>query len=363
MKIAIYAQDGSPLGVTPYMIDHRGVGGAELSMMTWAETMAHRGHSVTVYNNPETPIGDTAVSYKWQWEFNPAAPIDVFIVYRSPNEYTPIVNSRLKVHWSTDQQTIGNYAKDIVPHVDQIVCISPRHLSYYQDRYQPPQNRIRYIDLGVRASDYEGEPPKRNPKQFIFCSVPQRGLMEVAKLWPKIIERDPACKLVITSDYTLWGTSANNGNERARFMGMPGVKFLGAIPRAELAKHQQESGFHLYPCIYDELFCISVAETQYAGAIPLTSDMGAIATTNEWGHQIEGNPENNGPWHGRFLNLVLAQLKAVDDESSTIEAYREQMIQGAKNRFSWERICDQWELMFAELLEEKEQEAAHVVSA
>jgi hypothetical protein len=91
--------------------------------------------------------------------------------------------------------------------------------------------------------------------------------------------------------------------------------------------------------------------------------MGAIKTTNEWGHQIEGNPENNGPWHDAFLNLVLAQLQAVDDESSTIEAFREQMMTGAKKRFSWEAICDQWELMFSELLEEKEQEAAHVVSA
>ena len=52
LKIDLYCNDGSPLGVTPPDIYGRGVGGAELSMMSWAETMARRGHQVRIYNNP-----------------------------------------------------------------------------------------------------------------------------------------------------------------------------------------------------------------------------------------------------------------------------------------------------------------------
>jgi hypothetical protein len=41
--IDLYANDGSPIGITPPDIYGRGVGGAEIVDETWAETMAGRG--------------------------------------------------------------------------------------------------------------------------------------------------------------------------------------------------------------------------------------------------------------------------------------------------------------------------------
>ena len=35
-----------------------------------------------------------------------------------------------------------------------------------------------------------------------------------------------------------------------------------------------------YPCIYDELFCIALAEAQYAGVHTVSTGMGACGTTN-----------------------------------------------------------------------------------
>lgn len=338
LKIDIYCRDGSPLKITPPMIYGRGVGGAELSMMTWAETMSGRGHTVRVYNNPDSPGDYDGVAYLPQSDFNPTEHRDVFIVYRSPNQYIRDAKAGIKIHWSTDQFTMGNYATDIVPFVDKIVCISPYHMADYQSRYNPPPEKITHLDLGVRLKDYPAKIEKIQ-NRFIFCSVPERGLKVIRYIWPRIKEALPDATLVITADHRLWGShSPNNQAYRLDLLGQDGIVFLGAISRHELVKHQAKAQLHLYPCIYPELFCISSAECQTIGAYSMTSDSGALATTNEFGFILPGNPEDPA-WQKTYVQLVIAQM--LDQKALTDKAQKG--IKLARKRFDWDVICDKWE--------------------
>lgn len=363
LKIDIYCRDGSPLKITPPMIYGRGVGGAELSMMTWAETMAARGHQVRVYNNPDTPGDYDDVSYLPQDDFERRYNRDVLIVYRSPTPDVKNVRAGVKIHWSTDQYTMGDYSKDIVPFVDKVICISPYHMADYQSRLvaalssgkwpmenwipdinatlqntvNAPLEKITYIDLGVRLQDYPLEMEKVL-NRFIFCSVPDRGLTVIRQIWPQIKEALPDATLVITSDYRLWGSHPGNSTHRLNLLGVDGIVFLGAIERHELARHQAQAQIHLYPCLYDELFCISAAECQAVGAVPITSDAGALATTNEFGLIVPGNPEDP-TWQRIYVDLVVA---AALDQNILIDKAKEG-IKLARVRFDWDRICDEWE--------------------
>lgn len=336
LTIDLYANDGSPLGVTPPDIYGRGVGGAELSMMTWAETMATRGHQVRVYNNPSTSGIYDGVEYLPQGSFEPRDYRDVFIVYRSPNPHIRVVNAGVKLHWSTDQYTIGNFAQDIFPFVDRVVCISPFHVNYHLKRYGVENGKIGYLDLGVRLGDYAHEVEKVRGR-CIFCSVPDRGLNILRVVWPKIKERAPHASLVITSDYTLWGAPALNHQYRLAFVDQPGVTFAGKIPREHLACEQQAAEVMSYPCTYDELFCISAAECQAAGAVPVTSDFGSLATTNEWGNVLAGHPMDGG-WQKSFVDRVVSLLSG-----GGLEERGRQASGGARKRFDWNLICEKWE--------------------
>lgn len=342
LKIDLYAQDGSPLSLVPADIYGRGVGGAELSMMTWAEGLARRGHQVRIYNNPSQPGDHDGVYYLPQSAFVPGEDRDVFIVYRSPNPHTISAKAGIKIHWSTDQYTIGDYGRDIVPHVDKIVCISPRHMDYYREKYNPPAGKIMYLDLGVRLGDYQASIEKARHR-FIYCSQSERGLTIVRRVWPEIKEALPDATLVITADHRMWGShSPNNHQYRLDFLNCDGVVFLGSIPRRELIEHQQMAQIHLYPCIYDELFCISAAECQVAGALPITSETGALATTNEFGVIIRGNPASPA-WQAKYVETVLEWAR--DQEGLTAKA--EAGMVKARERFGWEAILDQWEAVFA----------------
>ena len=334
MRIDLFCNDGSPLGLIPPDIYGKGVGGAELAMMSWAETMAKRGHQIRVFNNPIESGAFDGVQYLPQSLFDPSADRDVFITYRSPNPFTRIAKADVKIHWSCDQYTIGHFGRDIVPYVDYVVCISPYHRDYYQKQYGGGE-KVGYFDLGVRLEDYDQDIEKV-PGRCIFCSVPDRGLKILRQCWPKIKEQVPHASLVITSDYTLWGSpDPANHQHKISWSGLPDVMFVGKIPRAELVKEQLRAVCQPYPCTYEELFCISTAECQVAGAFPITSEIGALKTTNEAVY-LQGDPSSED-WQKELVDQMFLMLTL--DTDWKLARLRDR----ARQRFDWQRICNQWE--------------------
>lgn len=322
------------MGLTPPDIHGRGVGGAELAMMTWAEIMTSRGHRVRIFNDPAQPGNYAGVTYAPCSSFKFSEPRDVFITFRAPNRFTRLARAAVKIFWSCDQYTSGDFGRDIIPFVDRTVCISPYHVAYHLEHYAPDPAGIGYFDLGVRVQDYEQDIEKV-PGRCIFCSVPNRGLEVLRLMWDKIKARVPEASLVITSDYTLWGApSPLNHEHRLQWLGVEGVEFLGNISREQLVQEQLKAVCMPYPCTYAELFCISAAECQVAGAVPVTSDLGALKTTNQWGMPWPGNLLDS-QWQADFISHVCLVMERKPDYSP--------MIQEARRRFDWHTICGQWE--------------------
>lgn len=282
MRIDFLCNDGSPLGVSmntlmgadPAQI---GVGGAELAMLTLCEEWSKRGDQVRLYNDPrpnwQSPFEQLPIG-----TFNPQEDRDILIIYRSPN-LRAVGAKGLKVWFSTDQFSVGNYAQ-FRQMVDKVVCISEYHSNYFKANYQI--NDAIVIDLPVRVHDYENKNIEKIKNRFIFTSVPARGLDVMLEIWPRIVKEVPDATLVITSDYRLWGHSLGMGNEQfiSKARGLENITFLSAVPRTRLIEEQLKAEINMYPCIYDELFCIAIAEAQVAGAYTITSDCGALATTN-----------------------------------------------------------------------------------
>ena len=331
-SIDILTINGSPTGVTPLEIEDKGVGGAELSLLRLADGLANRGHRVRVYNDPRHPYDTNNLSFYPRDAFVQGEHRNVLISFRGPHPLALNSNRDKHIGFSCDQFTEGDY--DLWYRiVDKMVLISPFHKSDHEQRYkQFDAEKAIITDLGVTNWEYEEDLPKKD-KQVIFCSVPDRGLDRVATIWPRVLEYIPDASLVITSDYRLWGIAdPMNMQYKLKFVGIPGVKFLGKIPRTELVAAQKQSEVHLYPCTYEELFNISTAETQSAGALALTSGIGAIKTTNFTGKILHDDDEFVEETV-RFLRLPKEQREQIQKE---IKAK-------ALARFSWNKILDFWE--------------------
>lgn len=337
MKWYFFCNDGSPIGVVPQDIfGARGVGGAELALLSLTATLAELGHEVWIFNNPRETPKNTEVHFAPKAQFFKQPKSDVFVLFRSPNQALEKSKAKVKLFWSCDQYTVGNYTKQIFPFVDRIVTISPFHTDYHVKHWDAKPKKIGHIDLGVRLQDYEDKTVEKVKGLAIYCSVPGRGLKDLHDIWPQIYKQMPEARLIITSDFSLWGApSPRNREWRLRFARTKGVKFLGKVPRKILVHHQLQAQAHLFPCVYEELFCISAAECQAAGAVPITTRRGALATTNRWGIQIRGDPSTT-PWRAKFIEHALEAL------AGGLEDLRQAGIEGASREFRWTTIAGQW---------------------
>jgi glycosyltransferase involved in cell wall biosynthesis len=339
-KIDIICNDGSPLGVSERTINgddgQMGVGGAELALLTMCRAWEMYYNDVTLYNNPR---GGWASSFKQKTlrEFDPQEDRDILIVFRSPNQNAYEAKGK-KLWWSCDQYTIGEF-RDFATHVDKIVCISPFHAKYFKDIYGIENTNV--IDLPVRTWEYNDKIPKV-PHRCIFTSIPERGLTQLSQAWPKILAEVPDASLTITSDWRLWSQDASPElvmPYRLAFARMPNINYRAAVKRSELIQIQMEAQLHVYPCLYEELFCIAVAESQVAGTLPITSDVGALATTN-MARVIHGVPTDS-EWIDLFVKNTVELLN-----DPKLAEKQEHIREVAMKRFSIETILPQWEAVF-----------------
>lgn len=335
MKIDVLCNDGSPLHIVLDDVHGKngqiGVGGAEIALMTLCEAWAKRGDEVILYNDPHNP--NNVFEQRPIQSFNPGDARDVLIIFRSPNRLSYIAGGR-KIWWSTDQYTIGDF-REFSSTVQSIVTISKLHSEYFKSTYGI-ENTIP-IDLPVRTWEYDQD-IERIPNQLIFCSIPDRGLNEMAIAWERLYREVPDISLIITSDYRLWGAgSPLNESYLFKFVQKGNARFLGAIKRDELVRYQLQSDIMSYPCTYQELFCISAAECQVAGAYPVTSDFGALATTN-MGTIIKGNPSDTN-WLNEFTDRIIYLLNHRDE----LELRRWKVQEQSRKRFSINNILNQWD--------------------
>lgn len=338
MKIDVLCRDGSPLGVVEADVNGEipgriGLGGAELSLMTLCAAWKFNGHDVTLYNNPRV-VGQSSFKQRHTAQFNPQEDRDVLIIFRSPNPASYGAKG-LKVWFSCDQRTIDDYSH-FATTVNKVVTISQYHSKFFSDVYNI-QNAVA-IDLPVRTWEYKTVVEKK-PKQCMFTSIPDRGAKELSAVWGRIHAQVPDATLVLTSDWRLWAEWAGEDAVRPyklSFARLPNVTYLGAIKRPELVKIQMESEILVYPCTYEEMFCIAVAEAQVAGALPITSEYGALTTTN-MGIALHGNPRDSD-WQNRFVQIVVEQLNCPEK----LKEQQCRLREIAMKRFSLENILDKW---------------------
>lgn len=336
MKIDYLCNDGSPLGVSLATLlgndpNQIGTGGAEAAMLTLCEEWTKAGHQVRLYNDPrqgwDSPFEQLPIE-----TFNSQDDRDVLIVFRSPN-LRMIDAKGLKVWFSCDQNTVGDFSK-FRPMVDKVVCISPRHAQYFAQTYGINDGIV--IDLPVRVSEYENRDIEKVKNRFIFTSVPSRGLDVLLDMWPKLKREIPDASLVVTSDYRLWSHLYGRDNENfvRKAFSLEDVFYLSAVPRPKLVEEQLKAEIHLYPCEYDELFCIAIAESQVAGAYTITSDYGSLSSTNMM-KVINGEPR-------RMIGEYVSDAKKFIVEKATSSIYVKEMQEKAKIRFHPDTILKEW---------------------
>lgn len=286
-----------------------GVGGTEACVVLLAEAFSARGATAVVANRIAAPITDAGVRYVPVGSLG-EEPFDLVVLIK---RWTDAVADRgaTRVFVWTDVH-VGDPA-------GLARCQAWAHVTLTLSEFQRARLRRRFDNGAIEAlgaapietADYPDPPPIKD-RVLIYCSVPDRGLYYLKDVFPAIRRRVPDARLVITSDFTLWGAPPARDAFLKFFKGQPGVEYAGHVTRPELVGWQRRARVMAYPCSFEEGFCLAAAECMAAGAVPVTTrDFALVTTVGDGGVLVRGRPRS---WfyRRRFVRACVELL--TDDE-------------------------------------------------
>jgi glycosyltransferase involved in cell wall biosynthesis len=362
VRVVFLARQALPF--SPAEFDRQAVGGSELALYRVAKGLAELGHEVIVVNR----CVDEAGVYGGVWYFDltrdattwqqhvRSKPADVLVLFRRMLDVTARIPARSRVFWAHDHQGVqlsdppslgrrlaiawrrfsGPWFHE---RVDRVFVVSEFMAELFIWLFRTPKSKLVVMPNGVDAEEFEAVQVRKRPHQFVYTSVPERGLDELLRaIFPKIRRAYPDAILQVTSYRSLESYRGAEGE---------GVVLRGTLARRDLARLLMESAVMLYPSRFEEMGAIAVLESMAAGTPAVTSTRGVLrelAGGGERGVAVEGTPGTK-EFAERFVEATLELLADEDRLARMRKAAREYVLENHE----WRRIVRRWDEVLASL--------------
>lgn len=276
-------------------------------------------------------------------------------------------DSLIKILWAHDNCDQPQLARlpELVSEIDLIVCVSNWEKEQYIKYNRAPEEKIIVIPNGV-ADIFTFKTPKS--KTAIFFSGPHKGIAPLPKIWKQVIKTHPDAKLKVFSSHNLYGEKyekhfkiPDHLEAIEELKSLSSVYYSPCIDREELLSHIQDAAFFVHPNVWEETFCVSLAESMVCGCYPITSDIGALREVSfNRGKYIPMSGKNTRVgWEvsSRFVNEFAQELSRCfdyfDKEPETFYAATKDLSEIAKEVYDWKKISVVWNKLINHLINNK----------
>ena len=334
MRVLIYA------GYQGFEFDgntNTGIGGTEIAIVAVANSLVKFGHEVIVSGQ----IADSGkingvrwISTKFIHEFVNDR-FDYFDVIISAS-YIHFLKefkkyTAKKVFWAHNTHHHAWYndvelsdADELIKQVDHTVCLTNWHKEQWADKYNIPLDKITVIGHGVDTSTFPGEPDKIKGR-FIYSSAPERGLAELLKYWPLIKQIMPHATLEIYSPAYSIATPNDYDCTHAN------IRCYGTVSQLQLHKAMLLAEYWCYLTDYEETFCITAVEMQYAKVLPIVTKVAALGETVRSGIIL-----NNVETKWKTAVEILSKLSGGIKQKSIEDSFQWAKLQ------TWNNVSHKW---------------------
>jgi glycosyltransferase involved in cell wall biosynthesis len=172
----------------------------------------------------------------------------------------------------------------LLPTTCSFYCLSEWHTKQFSSLY-PTLSRFGIWPYGVEKIYSEKKSSDRI--NFIYSSFANRGLVHAIEIYRMILTQYPNSYFDIFSDPHHEWTVKNYPNEmkeiEKRLSTLPNTSYKvhGFVSTSVLEEAYKQAHFMLYPCKFEETFCLAALEAQAFGVILISNNLGALATTIE----------------------------------------------------------------------------------
>ena len=330
------------------------LGGSETMMIQLSKRLAAKGHRVRIYNScPKEEIIDGVEYYKTEKFKNLTC--DVLIISRQAPYLDDQFNikAKLKLLWVHDTHALGA-TNALLLKADRILALSEWHKQNLINTHTIHPEHLITTRNGIDSSLFNKK-ITRNKFKCINSSSPDRSWPVLLKIWKTIKERVPKAELHLMYGFSNWEKLAphypgqaeliQNLKIQIKELESFGVVYHGRISQEKLVE-EFESGCWIYPTWFSETSCISAMEAQAAGCRIITSSIAALnETVADRGILLSGDWVST-EYKNKFIDNVIAAM-TIDDNTD-----REVVQQYAKKHFCLDKLADNWEIMFYNLIEE-----------
>ena len=346
-----------------------GVGGSETYIIEMARYIQKSGKFQTIVfcNTPEereeifeNTIYKPLTSY---YEFINTTYVDTCIVSRF-SEYLPLTfkgfseNVYLVVHDLTPSGVVIPMDKKL----KNIFCLTEWHVSHLSSIFPSLANIMVPFYYGIDSTFTKVMPSKESKgvvatnkikNKFIYSSFPNRGLLQLLQMWPKIIENVPTSTLHIYSDVNnKWSNDVEPQKmQQIRDLlavmsdSKYGIHYYGWVAKKELAEAWLTSDIWFYPCTFAETFCLTALEAASSKTFVVTNDLAALQNTVcNRGCIIKGDPITED-WQEEALNQLFYYL--ICDINGENDIKKNRLID---ENFAWANTLS-WESQAQKMLE------------
>lgn len=336
-----------------------------------AEGLANRDHVVHVIT-PDLEVEEQRGPTLWYWpkDYHPRlADVAIQLMHVNPQ---PSYDAVLLILQTFGIDPYLGPDHSWASNVDAFSVLSEIHGSRLrQARPTIQKKQIFVTGLGVDLDDYRGGIlPAKVPCRMLYANDPCRGLLDVLDIFDIVKKKIPEATLHVAYDFDAnldrlgWEHSQRAQmlwECKIRMEHTPGVVNLSKLSRQEIIQEQIECSIHIMPsnAHNDQWHGLTQLECAAAGAVLVLSDIGAFPELFDTGATVL-------PQIGKYYEELNRRINATDYAGQVIKLMqnhkkweeKSQKARAMAAKFTWDKVIDAWEQMFAKLVEDKDGRAA-----
>jgi len=357
---------------------NEGMGASEETIVYLARQFGRNERNVEVYGPlpHETLVEEEVrdgVKY-WPREQLRKIPHDATVVIsRAPNfganlpQATGHQHDRILWLQDTDYDDLN---LDTAKAYRKIIVLSEWHKNLVQSTTGIEAEKFQVINNFLLPEHFRlADPPKREPHHFIYASSPDRGLIDLLRIWPKIIERWPdatldvfygwrGCIRLAAMAAPGWvGAYRKIRTEYQALRYQKGINDRGMVSHDLIAREMMRASAWIYPTSFNETFCSNAIKARAAGCVPVTTPRAALIESadcaqTKWVYHPQQNGEQSDPpsprgqyWVGstNFEEYAEMFVQAVAAAIDTSEPERTMMSEEAIEKYKLDAIFPIWD--------------------